>query len=288
MHVSTGKVSAAVLLACVAVLGSLATFFAQTNRDGTTPEEPSPSMGSPAPEFSLSSLDGNQVSLSTLRGQVVLVNFWATWCVPCRAEMPAIQAAYESYRTEGLTVLAINQGEDKETVARFVQEFHITFPVLLDGNETVVKRFDVRGLPTSFFVDRETFIRGIRFGEMSGATIASQLALLGVPAISELAIPLPTSATTGGPQRVNVDEIFPPGEGRDLVVETCLTCHDLLTFGLARKTRDGWIHSLAKHGSHFSALSNAQIETMYEYLSAHLNPDTPISKQIPPGYWCGT
>jgi alkyl hydroperoxide reductase subunit AhpC len=124
------------------------------------------------------------MSLSAWRGKFVLVNFWATWCVPCRAEMPEIEAAYQAHRAEGLTVLAVNQGEDKETVARFAQEFHLTFPILLDSDGQVAKRYAVRGLPASYFVDREAVIRAIRFGEMSGAMIASQLVSLGLPAIS--------------------------------------------------------------------------------------------------------
>src|SRR5574341_1832331 len=128
-----------------------------------------------APDLSLRALDRQQVSLSSLRGQAVLVNFWATWCVPCRAEMPEIQAAYQKYRARNFVVLAINIAEDENTVARFVQEFNLTFPVLLDRDGAVSKRYQVRALPTTYFIDRAGMIRAIRFGQMDRAYIETQL-----------------------------------------------------------------------------------------------------------------
>lgn len=284
---SAGKVRG--LVAFIVVLGSAATLFAQTATDRAPKDKLVPLVGSEAPNFSLRSLDGSEMSLRAWRGQVVLVNFWATWCLPCRTEMPEIEAAYQAHRSEGLTVLAINQGEDKETVARFVQEFRLTFPVLLDSDGAVVKRYDVRGLPASFFIDREGVIYTIRSGELNLAFIESQLATHIVPGASDLTGSMPTAgAAATSPGRLNMDEFFPLGEGRDLVVETCLSCHDVLTFGWARKTRDGWLRSRANHADRFRSLSDAEVETMYGYLAMHMNPDIPISQQLPPGYSCGT
>jgi peroxiredoxin len=235
----------------------------------------------PAPEFSLSAIDGSQISLSRLRGRIVLLNFWATWCVPCRAEMPDIQAAYEAYQGYDFTVLAINQGEGNEVVSRFVQDLHLTFPILLDRDGITAERYRVRGLPTSFIIDREGVIRSMRIGAIDRAYIESQLATLGIQIKWAL-------SAIGSPAQINLDEIFPPGEERDLVLDTCLACHDVRTFGVARKTRDGWERNRASHSERFSQLSNTTVQAMYEYLIANFSPDKPISKQVPPTFLCGT
>jgi thiol-disulfide isomerase/thioredoxin len=113
-----------------------------------------------------------------LRGQVVLVNFWATWCVPCRTEMPVLQSVYAEHRAEGFTIIAINVAEDKDTVAPFAKEFNLTFPILLDRNTVVSNSFSVSGLPTSFFIDRNGVIRAVYLGAMYRAYVESQLAPL--------------------------------------------------------------------------------------------------------------
>ena len=92
---------------------------------------PAPLPDRPAPDFTLPTLDGTTVTLSELKGQVALINVWATWCPPCRAEMPTIQATYEQYREQGFTVLAVDLQEDPRTVAGFMREFKLTFPALL-------------------------------------------------------------------------------------------------------------------------------------------------------------
>jgi cytochrome c biogenesis protein CcmG/thiol:disulfide interchange protein DsbE len=130
-----------------------------------------------APEFTLAALDGKPVALTSLRGKVVLVNFWATWCPPCRIEMPEIQSAYQAHRDD-LVVLAVNQAEDDDSVKRFVDEFHLTILVLLDRDQAIGRRFQVLALPTSFFIDREGVIRAVRTGQMDRAYIEAQLSAL--------------------------------------------------------------------------------------------------------------
>lgn len=135
-----------------------------------------PGVGMVVPDVTLQDLGGRPVTLSSFRGRAVLVNFWATWCVPCRAEMPEIQSAYHAHEQEGLVVLGINLQEDAQEVQAFQQELGITFPLLLDQNGDTTRLFRLTGLPTSFFIDRQGVIRDIQVGAMSRATLDSKLA----------------------------------------------------------------------------------------------------------------
>jgi peroxiredoxin len=130
-------------------------------------------VGLPAPDFTLGTLDGGEVSLSDFRGQGVLINFWATWCGPCRIEMPEIVRAYEAHSDTGFTVLAVNLTDQDalEDVQAFVEEFGMTFPVLLDSNGEISRLYGLLGLPMSVFVDREGRIARIYIGLMSGEQI---------------------------------------------------------------------------------------------------------------------
>lgn len=106
-----------------------------------------------APEFVLRDLDGNQHRLSDYRGQVVIINFWATWCPPCREEMPSMQCAWESLKNDGIHMLAINVGEDEDTIFQFTANYPVDFPLLMDSDSGVINQWPVRGLPTTFVVD---------------------------------------------------------------------------------------------------------------------------------------
>ena len=111
-----------------------------------------------AADFALPGLDGDTHRLSDLRGKVVLINFWATWCPPCREEMPSMQRLYESLEGEAFEVLAVNVGEREPNVFSYARSelgTELTFPILLDPEAKVIERFPVRGLPTSFLVDRQ-------------------------------------------------------------------------------------------------------------------------------------
>jgi len=101
------------------------------------------SAGNEAPEFQLQTIDNKTVKLSDFRGKTVLLNFWATWCKPCRTEMPAIQQAYEQWRARGVEVLAINIAETPLAVTNFAKEFGLTFPILLDPQREVTKLYKV-------------------------------------------------------------------------------------------------------------------------------------------------
>ncbi len=106
-----------------------------------------------APELVLQDLDGKQQRLSDYKGKVVAVNFWATWCPPCRKELPSMQHTYHALHNDGLEILAVNVGENWDTVAPFLENFDIKFPVLLDQDSNAIERWKVLGLPTTFLID---------------------------------------------------------------------------------------------------------------------------------------
>ena len=135
---------------------------------------PSPRVGFVAPDFTLELLGGGQVSLSELRGKAVIVNLWASWCPPCRAEMPALQRVYEANGARGLEILAVNTTfqDSQAGAAEFVREFGLTFSVPLDRTGEVSRSYLLRALPTTFFVDRDGIIRQVVIGgPMSETTI---------------------------------------------------------------------------------------------------------------------
>ncbi|MFQ5672446.1 MAG: TlpA disulfide reductase family protein [Nitrospinales bacterium] len=121
--------------------------------------------GDPAPEFTLKSLDGKSVSLQDYRGKYLLVNFWATWCAPCKVEMPSIEALYRQFKIEKFDVLAISNDMFGEKIVRpFIETHGFTFTVLLDPILRVSKRFGVVSLPTTFLIDPEGKIIGVLGG----------------------------------------------------------------------------------------------------------------------------
>ena len=105
-----------------------------------------------APDFRLENLDGEIVALSDLKGQVVIVNFWATWCPPCRAEMPSMQRTWQRLKGEGVAMLAVHVGGNTDKIWSFVGEYGIEFPVLIDPNSKVANAWPMQGLPTTFVV----------------------------------------------------------------------------------------------------------------------------------------
>lgn len=140
----------------------------------------SPREGFPAPDFTLDLLGGGQVTLSELRGKVVMINLWASWCGPCRIEMPAIEKVYRAYEDQGFLVLGVNSTfQDSESdAAAFVRELGLTFPILLDRAGAVSRRYQLRALPSTYFVDRKGIIRSAVFGTMNDAFIESKVAEL--------------------------------------------------------------------------------------------------------------
>lgn len=118
-----------------------------------------------APDFTLASLEASStISIDDFRGQVVFLNFWATWCAPCVAEMPAMQTLYERYRDDGLVVLAVNVREDEATVQEFIDRLGVTYPIALDRAGEVTNLYNVRGFPTTMIIDRGGNVIGVKLG----------------------------------------------------------------------------------------------------------------------------
>lgn len=148
---------------------------AATGVGGGTPA-PAPIVGSPAPDFSLANLKGQSITLSELKGKPVLINFWATWCGPCRVEMPAIQTAFEAHKGEGFTVLAVDADEPLADVEKFFSDLNLTFEALLDPDLVVNDQYRIMAYPSSFFVGRDGAIAAFQIGSMTDSQLADNLA----------------------------------------------------------------------------------------------------------------
>ena len=150
------------------LLIGLAWIFVSADKAGTSTSGliPAPQQGFLAPDFELQTTTGETIKLSDLRGQAVLVNLWATWCPPCRAEMPAIERVYNEYKEDGFIVLAINMTyqDTPANIEPFIDEYGLTFPILLDTNNSVGSAYQLRSLPSSFFVDRDGMISEVVIG----------------------------------------------------------------------------------------------------------------------------
>ncbi len=126
------------------------------------------SVSGPAPNFTLKSLDGKNLKLSEMRGNVVLINFWASWCGPCREEMPLLNQLHSKYQPLGFTVLGVNVEEQEKNARGFLKNFPVDFPVLLDNQNKVSKLYDVIAMPTTVVVDRDGNMRYLHRGYKPG------------------------------------------------------------------------------------------------------------------------
>ena len=155
---------AALLFAAVAVGLQLA-------RQNTT----QPTSG-PAPDFSLGLFDGGELHLSDLRGRVVLINFWASWCPPCRVEAPDLQALYADYQATGFTLIGVNMLESSQRKAlAFIDEFGITYPNGEDREQRLTKLYRVQGPPESFLIDRRGRIRKFYYGSVNYESVSAAI-----------------------------------------------------------------------------------------------------------------
>ncbi|MCB8985362.1 MAG: TlpA family protein disulfide reductase [Ardenticatenaceae bacterium] len=132
-------------------------------------------VGDTAVNFYLHDLDGNVVDLESFRGQPVILNFWATWCAPCRVEMPALEAAYEAHQDDDLVILAVNAQETHQEVTRFFDELELTFTPLLDADGEVSHLYNVFNFPSSYFIDATGKITAVHRGLLTDQQIESYL-----------------------------------------------------------------------------------------------------------------
>jgi peroxiredoxin len=165
--------------ASTAALGS-ASLVTRPAAAGVALPAPAPVVGAPAPDFTLADFSGAQVSLSSYKGQVVLLNFWATWCGPCKIEMPTLQQHYTDYRAQGLVVVGVEAGEPKAEVQAFATAQHLSFPILPDEKSTVTDMYRVTALPTTFLIDRQGVILRQQMGMMSETQLDDYLAEMGL------------------------------------------------------------------------------------------------------------
>ena len=124
--------------------------------------------GDAAPDFTLRSNGGTNVKLSELRGQVVMINFWASWCGPCRQEMPLLDQLYQQYGELGFTLLGVNVEEDAADAERMLKDTPVTFPILFDAQNVVSKLYDVTAMPSTIIVDRDGNVRFVHKGYQPG------------------------------------------------------------------------------------------------------------------------
>jgi len=124
--------------------------------------------GQPAPDFSLKSSTGENLRLSEYRGDVVMINFWATWCGPCRQEMPLLDALYSRYQRVGFNLLGVNIDDDSRRAMQMIEELGVNFPVLFDARKEVSKLYEVDAMPVTVIVDRSGNVRYIHHGYKPG------------------------------------------------------------------------------------------------------------------------
>jgi peroxiredoxin len=123
-------------------------------------------IGDPAPEFDLPPFAQKEERFNSIeyKGKIVLVNFWASWCKPCKEELPALEAVYQKYRDKGFEVVGINIDKEERNVRRFLSRNPISFKVLLDPESSVIAAYHARAMPSSFLIDRKGTIRWVKFG----------------------------------------------------------------------------------------------------------------------------
>lgn len=134
-----------------------------------------PLVGKEAPDIDLLTIDGERVTLSGLRGRPVLINFWATWCPPCRDEFPLMVAAHEEHADDGLEILGVMHQDFADSAREFAKDMSATWPILDDPDDVAYDDYLVAGLPTSYFVDAEGIVRAFSLGGFSEAGLAAQL-----------------------------------------------------------------------------------------------------------------
>jgi cytochrome c biogenesis protein CcmG/thiol:disulfide interchange protein DsbE len=170
---AVGRAKPLKLVLLALLLVSSALVAACTGSESAPPE--GVNEGNRARDFTLENLAGDDVSLSALRGQVVLVNFWATWCAPCRAEIPGFEQVYQTYKDSGFVVLGVNLQESRDQVEPFVDAMDVTYPILLDQSGDVTQVYRTLGLPMSILVTPEGLVHTRHVGFLSDSTLENYL-----------------------------------------------------------------------------------------------------------------
>ncbi len=169
------------LLVLAAILGGLVAIDRMGGDEEVGPlDNRSPVVGQLAPDFALRDPDGNVRELGDYRGDVVWINFWATWCGPCRRELPDIQRLADEFEEDGLVVLAVNQAQSAETAKSFWEELQLDLPILLDADGEVSDQYRVIGLPHNVFIDRDGIMRSSHIGFLTEEQMRERMAEVGL------------------------------------------------------------------------------------------------------------
>ncbi|MFO7602610.1 MAG: TlpA disulfide reductase family protein [Gammaproteobacteria bacterium] len=134
----------------------------------TTGSQAAQALKGPATDFTLKSRDGKNIKLSELRGQVVMINFWASWCGPCRQEMPLLEDIHNKYSALGFTLLGVNVEEDSSKANAYLRDVSVTFPILYDTKNSVSKAYNISAMPSTVMVDRDGNLRYLHHGYKPG------------------------------------------------------------------------------------------------------------------------
>jgi cytochrome c biogenesis protein CcmG/thiol:disulfide interchange protein DsbE len=167
-----------ILYILILIAGASWVVLSANTASATAGKISAPQAGFIAPDFTLKTPDGEEYTLSELKGKAVLVNLWATWCPPCRAEMPTIEKIYQEYKDKGLVVLAVDMTyqDNPLNVVPFTQKYKLTFPILLEETGDVGAAYQLRSLPSSFFINRVGVIQEVVIGgPMSEALLRTRI-----------------------------------------------------------------------------------------------------------------
>jgi peroxiredoxin len=162
----------------VLVLGVIVVALGSAFYTAYTSDDSIVEVGEAAPDFTLKNLEGEEIRLSELRGKGVVVNFWATWCNPCKREMPLIDEKYQVVKDQGIEILAVNIAESHLAVSSFINRLGVTFPVLLDSHRVVTQRYGVGALPSTFFINKDGVVMDHFVGEMNESILTKRLELI--------------------------------------------------------------------------------------------------------------
>jgi cytochrome c biogenesis protein CcmG/thiol:disulfide interchange protein DsbE len=138
----------------------------------------SPLLGKPAPEIALTATDGRTVSLSDYRGRPVIVNFWASWCIPCREEFPQFVAARSAHAEDGLEILGVVHQDGADTASAFARDHDASWPMLMDNADAAWNAYRALGVPSTYFVDRDGIVRATSLGPVTETSLPQQLATI--------------------------------------------------------------------------------------------------------------
>jgi thiol-disulfide isomerase/thioredoxin len=166
-----------VLLLLASLCFGLGLGFLVLTAGNDTPK--APVAGTQLANFTLKDLEGKVVQLNSLRGKPVLINFWATWCIPCKSEMPLLEQYYLKL-TDKIAFYGINQQETKNVILPYLKDNSITFPILVDETGEVTRNYLIEGFPTTYFIDKDGFLRSIQIGPLTNEQITAKLIAMGI------------------------------------------------------------------------------------------------------------